>query len=505
MNKMQKAIIISSIFLLILVVIFNGYFILSRIKSIDFTNAKLTLNNYELNITYENDKKSNPNVINGGTVELTDIYNPLKISFSYTLDKTLVNNSNIKLSTSNKQEVPIIIKLEDKSSFLITPVNGSFMEDSVYTLTIKKELAGSVEKQILKDVEYNIQIKKLYLGADLFLTNKYDSLFKNKKIGLITNESGIDSIGESTLDKIYKSNELKLETIFIQKHGQNDTVNDYGVKAYNLYENTPNLTSKMLQNIDILVFDVQDLGINYNSTLSTLYKCMEGAKSKNKPIYILDRPNPLDGETIEGPIGTYALPLSYGMTIGEIANYFNKDINCNLTVIPMLGWYRHMTFTDCNLQFKHLSSDIKDIDAMYLYGTTGLSAGTNLNSYDNYHGVTMKNVDLNEISEKMNASNLKGAIFTVEKDKTGKNFIKINITDYKSFNPVETGIHLLAYGRIVGKDNFNVHSPELTKIMGTEEINQMLEEYKEPEEIIQSFKDDIDEFRTLREQYLIYK
>jgi|GEM_PF-4376559 len=518
MNKTQKNIIIVSIFLLIAVILFNSYFIFLKLKNIDFVNLKLNTNKLETNTTYQNNnnKKTNFNIINGGTVELTDIYNPLKISFNYILDEALVNNANVKLYTSDKKEIPIIINLEDKNSFLIFPVSGSFMEDSIYTLTIKKELSGSKEKLISKDVEYNIQIKKLYLGADLLLTNKYDSLFKNKKIGLITNQTGIDSLGESTLDKIFKSNEMQLEAIFAPEHGLygDETSSDYkasytskiyGVKVYNLYKDTPNLTAKMLENIDILVFDVQDLGIRNNALLDTLYRCMEGAKSKNKPIYILDRPNPLGGENkiIEGPLsaqgtGIDALPLSYGMTIGEIANYFNQNINCNLTVIPMIGWYRYMTFADCDLDFKYISKDIVDMDGMYLYGTIELStANTNFNMVNHYHGITVKNVDLKEISEKMNASALSGASFIVEKDENGKDFIRIKITDYKRFNPIKTGIYLLAYGRIVGKENF--------KIVGTDEISKMLEEYKNPEEIIQSYQDRVLQFMSLRDKYLIYK
>lgn len=161
MNKVQKIIIIISIFLLIAVIMLNGYFIFSKLRNTELANLKLNLNKYISNATYKNndDKKEDSNVINGGIVEIADIYSPLKISFDNTLDETLVNNENVKLYTSDKKEIPIIIDLENKKSFLIFPVSGSFMKNSTYTLTIKKELASGNEKQISKDVEYKIQIK----------------------------------------------------------------------------------------------------------------------------------------------------------------------------------------------------------------------------------------------------------------------------------------------------------------------------------------------------------
>ncbi|MCL2321310.1 MAG: DUF1343 domain-containing protein [Oscillospiraceae bacterium] len=534
MNKTQKTIIISLLILLILLTILNVFFIFSQLRPSNISDIRLNLINNHLNTTYNNysNTKIDSNVAYAGTVELTDIYTPIKISFNYPLDEASLNSSNVILYTSDQKDVPIKLSLdESKNGFTITPVSGSFIDDSIYDLLIKKELSSSEGKQLLKDVRYTIEIKKLYLGTDLFLTDKYKSLFKNKNVGLITNQTGVDSLGESTLDKIYKSSNMSLGAIFTTEYGLNgdETSKDhvdsyidekYNTKVYNL-GSTPKLTSDMLDGIDILIYDIQDLGIRCNSYLNTLYACMIGAKNSGIPIYVFDRPDPLGGEKIEGPvlekayessIGVDSLPLSYGMTIGEISKYFNRNINCNLSVIPMIGWYRNMTYDDCNLDFIPLYPNIIDSNSIYLFGTTGISVGTNLNMADHYHGVTMKNVDLNALAKKMNGANLMGANFTVESYLNDESYIKINITNYEKFDPVLTGMYLIAYARIAFGDNFMIPVSSIyadkvifEKIMGTNQISLMLSENKTPEEIIMSYQSQVDDFKKIREKYLIYK
>ncbi len=535
MNKTQKIIIIGSLILLITIIILNSIFIFSKLKEISIVNPKLSFNNYA-NTTYKNyeNTTNDPSITNGGTVSLTDVYSPIKISFNYTLDETTINNANVKLYTSNKKSVPIKINLEDtKNGFIVTPLSGNFMDDSIYKLVIKKELSGLDGNLLLKDVEYTIEIKKLYLGADLFLTDKYNFIFKNKTIGLITNQTGIDSLGERTQDKIYKSNNMRLGAIFAPEHGLygNETSTNYidsylekshGIRVYNLYSNTSSITAQMTENIDVLVYDIQDSGIRCDSYLNTLYKSLEGAKINNKPIFILDRPNPLGGEKIQGPlleedfkssVGVDILPLSHGMTIGEIAKYFNRNINCDLTVIPMIGWFRNMTFNDCGLDFEPIYPDMVDLNSIYLYGATNIFQGTNLKMADNYHGIFVENVDLNEVCQKMNQANLNGVNFLVEKDSNKKDFIKIDIINYNKFDPILTGIYLLANSRIIAQDRFNIpiSNPKYSekvlfeKLMGTDKVGKLLSEYKIPEEIVMSFQSQIDEFNILRQKYLIYK
>ncbi len=531
MSRIRKIIIMSTMALLLGVLVFNIYFILSTLYNNGFfSNLDKSLNTTD---EYKN-KTDELNITDGGIVEITDIYSPIKISFSYTLDEKFVNNSNVKLFDSKSNDIPInITPSENKQSFYIIPEDGSFIDDSDYTLIVKKDLKGVDGKKLAKDVEYSVSIERIYLGSDLFLTDKYKQFFLRKNIGLITNQTGIDSEGESTFDKIHNDKNMHLATIFAPEHGLNgnESLDDYidsyfedshGIKVYNLYGPTRDLTEEMLYNINVLIFDIQDIGIRTYTYISTLYKSMEAAKEKGIEIYVLDRPNPLGGKIVEGPmiekeyesfIGIDILPMAHGMTIGEIANYFNRNIKCDLKVIPMLGWHRDMTYKDCNLEFMYTSPNIKDINSMFLYGTTGLGEGTGLKMVDKFNGVKLRGIDMNELAKKMNEADLPGVSFTVEDDEYGEDYVRVNIIDFKEYNPVKTGMYLLSYARIVGEDNFTVPVTKefsndkvmFEKVMGGNKIGKMLLEYRTPEDIISSYASDVNKFKIEREKYLIYK
>ncbi|HYA16534.1 MAG TPA: DUF1343 domain-containing protein, partial [Bryobacteraceae bacterium] len=184
------------------------------------------------------------------------------------------------------------------------------------------------------------------------------ALLRGKRIGLVTNQTGVDWRGRRTIDVLARAPGVTLVALFSPEHGigadANSSVADStdpatGLRIYSLYGTVRRPTEVMLRNIDVLVFDIQDAGVRFYTYVTTMAYCMEAAKESGISFVILDRPNPLGGDLIEGPTldpgrtsftGYYPMPVRYAMTIGELAQMFNfvNNINVDLHVVPMEGW-----------------------------------------------------------------------------------------------------------------------------------------------------------------------
>ena len=195
------------------------------------------------------------------------------------------------------------------------------------------------------------------LGNEVLL-EKHRHLVEGKRVGLITSYSGVDSKGESLISIFANDPKINLVALFGPEHGVDGTapagvlVKTYihplhKIPVYSLYGDVRKPTRSMLEGIDVLLFDIQDVGARYYTYISTMNYCMIAAKEAGIPFVVLDRPNPLGGVIVEGPVleesfrsfvGVDVLPMAHGMTIGELARYFNRSINANLTVIPMAGY-----------------------------------------------------------------------------------------------------------------------------------------------------------------------
>ena len=187
------------------------------------------------------------------------------------------------------------------------------------------------------------QNKKLETGADRLIP-EYLSALKNKKIGLVTNSTGVLSNG-TPIYKELLNHGLKATLIFAPEHGfginapagenvNNSTTANDSIKVYSLYGSTKKPTKEMLKNVDVLIYDIQDLGTRFYTYISTLFYVLQAAAENNIPVYVLDRPDPLNGITIDGPVlkedqksfvGIAPLPIQYGMTPGELALYFSGE------------------------------------------------------------------------------------------------------------------------------------------------------------------------------------
>jgi uncharacterized protein YbbC (DUF1343 family) len=191
-------------------------------------------------------------------------------------------------------------------------------------------------------------------GIDVLLENPRKYL-GNNQIGLITNPTGITTSLESTLDAFHRHDKIKLKAVFGPEHGARGDIQDAlevsnhidphtGLTVYSLYGEHLAPSEEMLDGIDILVFDIQDCGARFYTYVSTLTYCMESAKKQGVSLVVLDRPNPINGESIEGNIleqgfesfiGLHPIPIRHGMTMGELSSFLNSTTKCDLSVIPM--------------------------------------------------------------------------------------------------------------------------------------------------------------------------
>lgn len=240
------------------------------------------------------------------------------------------------------------------------------------------------------------QLSSLELGIDRLFTPKYISLIQGKRVAVATNHTGISSSFQKTemiFIQEHQKRTCQLVCFFCPEHGfrgegwAEESIehakHECGVPIYSLHGKTRRPTSDMLEGIDTIVFDMQDIGCRSYTYVSTLFYLMEEAAKKQIDIVVLDRPNPLGGDYVEGPmmenslrsfIGYLNIPYCHGMTIGELALFFQKEyqVSCPVHVVPMKGWHRFMRFCDTSLPWippsPHIPSDV----AAMLYPATGI-------------------------------------------------------------------------------------------------------------------------------------
>lgn len=240
-------------------------------------------------------------------------------------------------------------------------------------------------------------------GIEVLRDRNFDAL-RGRRVGLVTNPSGVDSRLNSTIDILFQATEVNLVALYGPEHGvrgdmyAGDKVNDStdpstGLPVYSLYGKTRKPTPEMLQGIDVMVYDIQDVGVRSYTFISTLGLVMEACAPLGIEVMVLDRPNPLGGNKIEGCyveqpfnsfVSQYKIPYVYGLTVGELATLINEEglnrgqkgdqepVKCRLTVIPMQGWTRNMLYEDTGLPWVLPSPNIPFKDSPMYYAASGI-------------------------------------------------------------------------------------------------------------------------------------
>lgn len=320
----------------------------------------------------------------------------------------------------------------------------------------------------------------------------YDSCLKNKRLGLITSISGVDNNFNSTIDILNKNYEIT--ALFAPEHGvrgdknAGETVDTYideetSLPVYSLYrKDSKRLTKEMLDKVDAIVYDIQDLGVRYYTFISTMIYTMEDCANYGKEFIVLDRPNPLGGDVIDGNVldlnyksfvGAYSLATRYGLTIGELAGMVNieMELNCNLTVIPCFGLKRKFLFPELKQTWIMPSLGIPRFETALLYTGTCLFEGTNVSEGRGtscpFEIIGAPYIDASKLVKYLRVYNLPGvaftpAYFTPSSSKHKDVFcqgVHIHITDYGKFESYKTGLLVLEAIRNLFPESFAFLAP----------------------------------------------
>ncbi len=276
-------------------------------------------------------------------------------------------------------------------------------------------------------------------GIEVLAENDFD-LLQGKRVGLVTNPTGVDGSLRSTIDILHAN--VNLTALFGPEHGvrgdfsAGDHVGDQvdsqtGIPVYSLYGSNRKPSKESLKNVDVLVYDIQDVGVRSYTYISTMGLVMEAAAEMDKEVIVLDRPNPLGGIRIEGPlvedgfhsfVSQYSIPYVYGLTCGELALMLNGEgmleggKQCKLQVVPMEGWNREMTFGECGLPWVPTSPHIPDYHTAYFYPATGIIGELDPNMIGigytlPFQLMATENIDAQQLSDAMNALKIDGVAF----------------------------------------------------------------------------------------------
>lgn len=272
------------------------------------------------------------------------------------------------------------------------------------------------------------------LGIDVLL-NTHANILKKKRVGLITNHTGVDGNLRSTTELFQEKTQLV--ALFSPEHGIQGSARaadkiDHaktkeGIAIYSLHGETRRPTEEMLKGIDVLVYDIQEIGCRSYTYVSTLFYVMEEAAKYKIPLILLDRPNPMGGLTVDGPmlqdkwrsfLGYINVPYCHGMTVGELARFFNEEykVGCKLHIIPMKGWKRTMTYQDTGLNWIPTSPYIPEPDTPFYYATTGILGSLGIVNIGIGYTLPFKVVgapwiDAEDFAAKLNAQKLPGVKF----------------------------------------------------------------------------------------------
>lgn len=395
-------------------------------------------------------------------------------------------------------------------------------------------LAGAAGAQKKKSGGRSGNVGRVQPGLDVLEAQKFAPL-KGKKIGLITNHTGVDFNGKSSIELLAKSPGVELVALFSPEHGiaghSDDNVvsskdPSTGLPVYSLYGENKQPTPEMLKGLDALVFDVQDAGVRFYTYTTTMGYCMEEAAKAGIAFYVLDRPNPIGGEIVEGPmldadktafVAYFPVPVRYGLTIGELAQLYNTEnhINCELHVIAMKNWHRNYFYENTRVRWIPPSPNLRTMTGAVLYPgleilqNAGVSVGRGTQTPFEEFGAPWMNGD--EVAEAMNALNLPGVRFAnqpfvpVSGLYAGQRCqgVGIRVTDRAAVRSMRVGLEIAALLRKKYPEHFDVTKTLL--LIGNDATVEQLKAGTAPEKIIASWGKDLAAFDEMRRKYFLYK
>lgn len=392
------------------------------------------------------------------------------------------------------------------------------------------------------------QQDKLKFGADR-LVEENISYLAGKKLGLIVNHTSLLSNGQHLVDVLHSSDGIEITSLFSPEHGIRGDADAgkhiadgfdpaTGIKITSLYGKTKKPTKEMLNNIDILIYDIQDVGARFYTYISTLYYAIESAADNNKKILVLDRPNPIGGEKVEGPVldlnfasfvGIAQIPIRHGMTVGELALLFNddikikKNISAEIEIVKMLNWDRNKYYDYYFSGWLPPSPNINKLETAIVYPGTCLIEGTDLSegrgTYEPFQKIGAPFIDAGKVIEELNKISIKGVELESVKftpvsmigmsaspklKDTDCNGIRIKVTDRDQYNPVEFGVKLISVIISLYPDKIIFRNDFFDKLAGSDNLRKLLTKKTSPDLIIAQWQEELKNFLQLRNNYLLY-
>lgn len=397
-------------------------------------------------------------------------------------------------------------------------------------------------------IEQNAQPAQFQFGADQLLTDHFH-LIKNKKIGIVTNHTAMLSNGLHLVDALHSRKDVEVTTLFGPEHGvrgdnsagekiEHGADKKTGIPVFSLYGKDRKPTKEMLKNVEVLIFDIQDVGARFYTYISTLFYTIQSAAENNIPVIVLDRPNPINGIYVDGPIrkpefssfvGIAPLPIAHGMTVGELANYFvgekliGDKLKVDLHLIEMKNWDRKLFFDNFVSSCISPSPNIPSLETAIVYPGTCLIEGTNASegrgTESPFLTIGAPFINSAELIQELNKYDLAGLslepisftpreILRVANNPKYKDVfcsgIKIKVIDRYKFESVKFGIKLIAAIQKVYTNDFKFRDNSFDRLCGDKAIRQQILDGVSSEKIIQSYQKELSDFKEIRKKYLLY-
>jgi uncharacterized protein YbbC (DUF1343 family) len=370
-------------------------------------------------------------------------------------------------------------------------------------------------------------------GIDVLRAEGFDRL-RGRKIGLLTNQTGQARDGVSTIDLLYRAGNLKLMALFSPEHGVRGIFEDRvpssrdkktGLMIHSLYGRRVRPTAEMLAGIDTIVVDLQDVGTRFYTYMTTMAYLLEAAARQKVEIMVLDRPNPINGLQIEGPIldqkfigftGYFPMPIRHGLTMGELAQLFNgeNDIGAALTVVKMKDWRRAYWFDETGLPWMNPSPNMRNLIQATLYPGIGGIEGTRISvgrgTDTPFEQLGAPWIDGVQLAAALNARELAGVrfyplSFTPQSSKfTGRKCrgVFILVTDRQALQPVRLGLEVASILQRLYPSEYRLEKE--ANLLGSETALSHILAGQDPAGVVQTWKADEKQWRRLRSRYLLY-
>ncbi|SHF69890.1 Uncharacterized conserved protein YbbC, DUF1343 family [Salegentibacter echinorum] len=389
---------------------------------------------------------------------------------------------------------------------------------------------------------------RVKIGAERLFEKEFFDLIKNKKIGLVTNHTGILPGGEHLVDLLHENSKTTLSVLFGPEHGirgEEDThVSDSkdsktGVPVISLYGKVRKPTPEMLKNTEILIFDIQDIGARFYTYIKTMLLALEAAAENDIPFIVLDRPNPILGNYIDGPVGKSGepvtkiknLPITHGMTVGELAKMFNEERKkqnlpfANLKVIPLTNYSHKKWYDETGLPWIKPSPNMLKLTTATLYPATCLLEGTNVSegrgTLSPFEYIAAPWINPEELINQLKTYHLEGVTFQATKITPQQMVdgieiyppkfmnqeipaVEIILTHRNKFKSVEAGVYFLHALKTLYPEELVWREKRLDGLLKTKSIREALDTGKHPKEIIRNWQEDLEFFKKIRAKYLLY-